>query len=66
MSVSKPMRILMPGGSGQVGRILARHFHRKGHAVTVLSRGPRSALWRGHSCLPRQDTSRRFLASLRM
>src|SRR3981081_1398716 len=32
------MRIVIPGGSGQVGQILARHFHTQGHAVTVLSR----------------------------
>ena len=40
------MKIVIPGGSGQVGTILARHFHRQGHAVTVLSRRPRSAPWR--------------------
>jgi uncharacterized protein len=40
------MRIVIPGGSGQVGSILARHFHVQGHAVTVLSRGPRPAPWR--------------------
>jgi uncharacterized protein (TIGR01777 family) len=36
------MRIVIPGGSGQVGEILARHFHAQGHAVTVLSRTPQS------------------------
>jgi uncharacterized protein len=40
------MKILIPGGSGQVGNILARHFHGQGHPVTVLSRSPRSAPWR--------------------
>jgi uncharacterized protein len=40
------MRIIIPGGSGQVGRILARHFHAKGHTVTVLSRAPNAAPWR--------------------
>jgi uncharacterized protein (TIGR01777 family) len=40
------MRIVIPGGSGQVGRILARHFHQAGNAVTVLSRSPRAAPWR--------------------
>jgi uncharacterized protein len=39
------MRIVIPGGSGQVGTILARHFHRQGHRVTVLSRNPRPAPW---------------------
>jgi hypothetical protein len=40
------MRIVIPGGSGQVGRILARHFQRSGHTVTVLSRSPQPAPWR--------------------
>jgi uncharacterized protein (TIGR01777 family) len=40
------MRIVMPGGSGQVGQILARHFHAEGHAVTVLSRRVTQAPWR--------------------
>ena len=40
------MRIVIPGGSGQVGTILARHFHRHGHVVTVLSRSPKPAAWR--------------------
>jgi uncharacterized protein len=40
------MKIVIPGGSGQVGHILARHFHAKGHAVTVFSRDPRPAPWR--------------------
>ena len=32
------MKIVLPGGSGQVGTLLARAFARDGHAVTVLSR----------------------------
>lgn len=40
------MKIVIPGGSGQVGPILARHFHSRGDAVTVLSRNPRPAPWR--------------------
>ena len=40
------MRIVIPGGSGQVGRLLARHFHAKGDSVTVLSRSPRPEPWR--------------------
>ena len=40
------MTIVIPGGSGQVGQILARHFHAQGHAVTVLSRAPQPAPWR--------------------
>jgi len=40
------MRIIIPGGSGQVGHILARHFHAQGHDVTVLSRSPEDSPWR--------------------
>ena len=40
------MKIVIPGGSGQVGHILARHFQARGHMVTVLSRSPRPAPWR--------------------
>ena len=39
------MKIIIPGGSGQVGTILARAFHKKGHQVTVLSRNPAKAPW---------------------
>jgi uncharacterized protein (TIGR01777 family) len=34
------MKIVIPGGSGQVGTILARAFHAAGHEVVVLSRRP--------------------------
>ena len=40
------MKIVIPGGSGQVGSILARHFQEQGHAVTVFSRSPQPAPWR--------------------
>jgi uncharacterized protein (TIGR01777 family) len=40
------VKVVIPGGSGQVGTILARHFHRQGHSVTVLSRSPRPVPWR--------------------
>lgn len=45
------MKIVIPGGSGQVGGMLARAFQADGHDVTVLSRHPmadapwRSVLW---------------------
>ena len=41
----RPLRIVLPGGSGQVGEMLARHFQEQGHHVTVLTRGPYSAPW---------------------
>jgi len=40
------MRWVLPGGTGQVGTLLARELHAAGHDVTVLSRAPRSAPWR--------------------
>jgi uncharacterized protein (TIGR01777 family) len=40
------MRIVIPGGTGQVGTLLARAFVADGHEVVVLSRTPRNAPWR--------------------
>ncbi len=40
------MKVVIPGGSGQVGTVLARHFHGGGHEVVVLSRHPAAAAWR--------------------
>jgi uncharacterized protein (TIGR01777 family) len=39
------MKIVIPGGSGQVGTLLARAFHRDGHKVVVLSRYPQPRPW---------------------
>jgi uncharacterized protein len=39
------LRIVIPGGSGQVGNVVARHFHAQGHSVTVLSRRPEPSPW---------------------
>jgi len=40
------MRIVIPGGSGQVGTVLTRAFHGRGDEVIVLSRRPQTAPWR--------------------
>jgi uncharacterized protein (TIGR01777 family) len=40
-----PLRIVIPGGSGQVGRVLAQHFQDRGHHVIVLTRSPHTAQW---------------------
>lgn len=40
------MKIVIPGGTGQVGTILARAFQADGHEVVVLSREVRHAPWR--------------------
>jgi uncharacterized protein len=40
------MKIIISGGTGQVGTILARHFHQSGHTVVVLSRSVPKTPWR--------------------
>jgi uncharacterized protein YbjT (DUF2867 family) len=40
------MKIVIPGGSGQVGTLLARTFHSEGHDVVVLSRRRSVEPWR--------------------
>jgi uncharacterized protein (TIGR01777 family) len=41
------MKIVIPGGTGQVGTVLARAFHHDGHEVIVYGRSPpRPAPWR--------------------
>jgi uncharacterized protein (TIGR01777 family) len=40
------LKIVIPGGSGQVGTILARAFQGEGHEVVVLSRRPQPRPWR--------------------
>lgn len=40
------MKIVIPGGSGQVGTVLARALHGGGHEVVVLSRGAAARPWR--------------------
>ena len=39
------MKIVIPGGSGQVGTLLARAFHESGHEVVVLGRKLKEADW---------------------
>jgi len=46
MNTARPLRIVLLGGSGQVGSLLARHFHTKGDSVVVLTRRMFPALWR--------------------
>ncbi len=40
------MKIVIPGGSGQVGTLLARAYSAEGHEVVVLSRRPAAQPWR--------------------
>lgn len=55
------MKIIIPGGSGQVGTLLARSFHAEGHEVVVLSRSKiasdwGSAVWNSHTLGPWAET----------
>jgi len=40
------MKIVIPGGSGHCGTLLARAFHERGDEVVVLSRSPKPLPWR--------------------
>jgi uncharacterized protein (TIGR01777 family) len=40
------MKIILAGGTGQIGTLLARHFSEQRHDVVVLSRRPTTAPWR--------------------
>ena len=40
------MKLIIPGGSGQIGMILARALHERGDEVIILSRSPQHAPWR--------------------
>ena len=42
---ARRLKIVLPGGSGHLGGVLARHFHGSGHDVTVLTRTPIAAPW---------------------
>lgn len=51
------MKIVLPGGTGQVGQILARAFLAEGHEAVILSRHPAAAqgrivLWDGETAGP--------------
>lgn len=45
-SLAGRLKLVIAGGSGQVGTLLARDFHQRGHEVVVLSRKAAEALWR--------------------
>ncbi len=42
------MKLVLAGGTGQVGTVLARHFHGRGDEVIVLGRHAVSTPWRFH------------------
>jgi uncharacterized protein (TIGR01777 family) len=43
--VPRRLRIVIPGGSGQIGHMLAQFFQDRGHLVIILTRGPYTANW---------------------
>jgi predicted DCC family thiol-disulfide oxidoreductase YuxK len=51
-----PMKIVIPGGTGQVGRVLVRALRAHGHEIVVLSRGGASdvrvVMWDGRTVGP--------------
>jgi uncharacterized protein (TIGR01777 family) len=55
------MRIVLPGGSGLLGQVLARHFQEQGHHVTVLTRGPYAAAWQTVHWDPERDGAGQWL-----
>ena len=40
------MKVVIPGGTGQVGTVLSRALHRDGHHVVALGRHPKAMEWR--------------------
>lgn len=39
------LRIVIPGGSGHIGHMLARYLQERGHHITIMTRGPYTASW---------------------
>src|SRR5260370_14514302 len=42
----RPLRVVIPGGAGHMGQIVARQLHAQGNAITVLARPTAVAPWR--------------------
>lgn len=40
-----PLRLVIAGGTGHLGSVLAGHFHGAGHSIVILSRTEHSSLW---------------------
>jgi uncharacterized protein (TIGR01777 family) len=41
----RALRIVIPGGTGRLGTLLARHFHERGHLVSTITRFPKPHEW---------------------
>jgi hypothetical protein len=44
--MTERLHIVLSGGNGQIGNLLARHFHERGDHVAVIARSVRPAPWR--------------------
>ena len=49
------MKVVIPGGSGQVGGVLARAFHARGDEVVVFSRTASNAEAMASGAMGRRD-----------
>ena len=45
MRLANPPRIVIPGGTGQLGMLLGRHFYDQGYTVASISRFPKPHPW---------------------
>jgi uncharacterized protein (TIGR01777 family) len=45
MPLVRPLRIVIPGGTGHLGMLLGRHFHELGHSVATITRFPKPHAW---------------------
>lgn len=45
MASFRPLRVVIVGGTGLIGQLLARHFHDQGHRITVIARHPKLSDW---------------------
>lgn len=45
MLSSRSQRIVIPGGTGKLGTLLARHFCEQGHSVSTITRFPKPSRW---------------------
>lgn len=45
MLATRTMRIVIPGGTGKLGTLLARHFCEQGHLVSTITRFPKPSRW---------------------
>lgn len=45
MPLARSLRIVIPGGTGYLGVLLARHFYEQGHSVSAITRFPKPRDW---------------------